>query len=103
MLTSQIPDWKEKLTEFDIKPFAAASIGQVHRGVLKDGRQVAIKIQVCGLFYMSVCLSVCLYVCMLYVRIIYVRRYVCMYVCMYVRTYVRTYYVYTYTCMWVGR
>ena len=39
-------DWRDKLLEFDLKPFAAASIGQVHRGVLKDGRPVAIKIQV---------------------------------------------------------
>ena len=39
-------DWRDKLLEFDMKPFAAASIGQVHRGVLKDGRPVAIKIQV---------------------------------------------------------
>lgn len=41
-------DWRAKLLEFDLKPFAAASIGQVHRGVLKDGRPVAIKIQVCN-------------------------------------------------------
>ena len=39
-------DWRDKLAEFDDKPFAAASIGQVHKGVLHDGRQVAIKIQV---------------------------------------------------------
>lgn len=39
-------DWRSKLAEFDDKPFAAASIGQVHKGVLHDGRQVAIKIQV---------------------------------------------------------
>ena len=39
--------WRDLLLEFDMKPFAAASIGQVHRGVLKDGRPVAIKIQVC--------------------------------------------------------
>lgn len=39
-------NWRDKLLEFDLKPFAAASIGQVHRGVLKDGRPVAIKIQV---------------------------------------------------------
>ena len=38
--------WRDLLLEFDMKPFAAASIGQVHRGVLKDGRPVAIKIQV---------------------------------------------------------
>ncbi|EDO39580.1 predicted protein, partial [Nematostella vectensis] len=41
-------DWKSKLLEFDEKPFAAASIGQVHRGVLLDGREVAIKIQYPG-------------------------------------------------------
>lgn len=29
-------------------PFAAASIGQVHQGVLKDGTEVAVKIQVSG-------------------------------------------------------
>ena len=34
------------LSEFDDKPLAAASIGQVHKGVLLDGREVAIKIQV---------------------------------------------------------
>ena len=40
------PDWRDKLESFDEKPFAAASIGQVHRAVLKDGRSVAMKIQV---------------------------------------------------------
>ena len=39
-------DWKERLSTFDDKPFAAASIGQVHRATLKDGREVAMKIQV---------------------------------------------------------
>lgn len=39
-------DWREKLSSFDEKPFAAASIGQVHHGVLKDGREIAVKIQV---------------------------------------------------------
>ncbi|KAG9264861.1 atypical kinase COQ8B, mitochondrial [Astyanax mexicanus] len=40
--------WREKLSSFEEKPFAAASIGQVHHGVLHDGREVAIKIQYPG-------------------------------------------------------
>ncbi|XP_029302748.1 atypical kinase COQ8B, mitochondrial [Cottoperca gobio] len=40
--------WREKLTSFEDKPFAAASIGQVHHGVLKDGREIAMKIQYPG-------------------------------------------------------
>ncbi|XP_066254103.1 atypical kinase COQ8B, mitochondrial [Euwallacea similis] len=40
--------WKDKLIEFEQKPFAAASIGQVHYGKLIDGREVAIKIQYPG-------------------------------------------------------
>lgn len=42
------PDWRDKLAYFEEKPFAAASIGQVHLGRLKDGREVAMKIQVRG-------------------------------------------------------
>ncbi|KAH9514230.1 Atypical kinase coq8a, mitochondrial, partial [Bulinus truncatus] len=38
-------NWRDKLLEFDEKPFAAASIGQVHKGKLLDGRDVALKIQ----------------------------------------------------------
>lgn len=38
--------WRDKLLSFEDKPFAAASIGQVHHGVLKDGREIAMKIQV---------------------------------------------------------
>lgn len=40
------PGWKDMLSSFQDKPFAAASIGQVHLGVLPDGREVAMKIQV---------------------------------------------------------
>ncbi|XP_064622079.1 atypical kinase COQ8B, mitochondrial-like [Lineus longissimus] len=42
------PNWKDKVEEFDEKPFAAASIGQVHRAKLLDGREVAMKIQYPG-------------------------------------------------------
>ncbi|XP_059186482.1 atypical kinase COQ8B, mitochondrial [Centropristis striata] len=42
------PGWRDKLTSFEDKPFAAASIGQVHHGVLKDGREIAMKIQYPG-------------------------------------------------------
>lgn len=31
------PSWKDKLASFDEKPFAAASIGQVHMASLSDG------------------------------------------------------------------
>ncbi|XP_031788678.1 atypical kinase COQ8B, mitochondrial isoform X1 [Nasonia vitripennis] len=41
-------DWREKLATFDEKPFAAASIGQVHHATLHDGRPVAMKIQYPG-------------------------------------------------------
>lgn len=42
------PGWRDKLSSFEDKPFAAASIGQVHHGVLKDGREIAMKIQYPG-------------------------------------------------------
>ncbi len=42
------PDWRDQFIEFDDKPAAAASIGQVHRAVWLDGRQVAVKIQYPG-------------------------------------------------------
>ncbi|XP_006627695.2 atypical kinase COQ8B, mitochondrial [Lepisosteus oculatus] len=42
-------DWRDRLASFEEKPFAAASIGQVHLGVLKDGREVAMKIQYPGI------------------------------------------------------
>lgn len=40
------PEWRSMLSEFDPKPFAAASIGQVHCAKLLDGTEVALKIQV---------------------------------------------------------
>ncbi|XP_017480708.1 PREDICTED: aarF domain-containing protein kinase 4 [Rhagoletis zephyria] len=48
MITQLGADWRNLLESFDEKPFAAASIGQVHRATLKDGMQVAIKIQYPG-------------------------------------------------------
>ena len=39
-------EWREQLQEFDSRPLAAASIGQVHRAVMLDGKEVAMKIQV---------------------------------------------------------
>ena len=49
VLSSEIsPDWRSKFAEFSDRPFAAASIGQVHEAKLHDGRSVAVKIQYPG-------------------------------------------------------
>ena len=40
--------WYGKFARFDVRPFAAASIGQVHKAQTRDGRQLAIKVQYPG-------------------------------------------------------
>ncbi len=42
------PDWRDAFSSFEPRPAAAASIGQVHRAVWHDGREVAVKVQYPG-------------------------------------------------------
>lgn len=41
--------WQRQFRHFDVRPIAAASIGQVHRAQLRDGRDLAIKVQYPGI------------------------------------------------------
>ena len=41
-------DWRDNFSSFTDKPVASASIGQVHKGIWKDGRVVAVKVQYPG-------------------------------------------------------
>ncbi|KAI6240892.1 DNA-directed RNA polymerase [Aphelenchoides fujianensis] len=42
------PDWRTKFSEFEERPFAAASIGQVHRAKSLEGIELAVKVQYPG-------------------------------------------------------
>lgn len=49
LATNLGPEWRDLYEDFEEKPIAAASIGQVHRAVLKsNGSRVAVKIQYPG-------------------------------------------------------
>lgn len=41
--------WRKRFAQFDVRPIAAASIGQVHKARLPDGTDLAIKVQYAGI------------------------------------------------------
>ena len=48
-LDAELPGWRNTIASLEPAAIAAASIGQVHRGVLRDGRPIAVKIQYPGI------------------------------------------------------
>jgi len=48
MLDAYGKDWESLFYGFEMKPLAAASIGQVHRAVAPDGREIVLKVQYPG-------------------------------------------------------
>ena len=42
------PDWRKQFKWFNPRPIAAASIGQVHKALTRDGQELAIKVQYPG-------------------------------------------------------
>jgi predicted unusual protein kinase regulating ubiquinone biosynthesis (AarF/ABC1/UbiB family) len=45
MMAELGPNWRQRFAEFDLKPAAAASLGQVHKAVSLDGVKLACKLQ----------------------------------------------------------
>lgn len=45
VIAEECPDYKEVFLEIDEEPVASASIAQVHRALLRDGTEVALKVQ----------------------------------------------------------
>ncbi len=43
------PDWRKQFRWFNPRPIAAASIGQVHKALTRDGQELAIKVQYPGI------------------------------------------------------